>query len=105
MDTFNNPHDKFFKEVMSDIENARAFLQNYLPSEILQSIHTESIKIEKDSFIEKDLTEYFADLLFQAKVKNEEAYVYVLFEHKSYNDKNISLQLLKYMTSIWQKAA
>ncbi|MGB4201313.1 MAG: Rpn family recombination-promoting nuclease/putative transposase, partial [Thermotogota bacterium] len=28
-----NPHDKFFKEVMSHIEIARDFLMQYLPPE------------------------------------------------------------------------
>ncbi|WP_422674112.1 Rpn family recombination-promoting nuclease/putative transposase [Caldifermentibacillus hisashii] len=29
-------------------------------------------------------------------------YLYFLFEHKSYPDKGISLQLLKYMVEIWE---
>jgi len=37
------------------------------------------------------------------KMQQEEAYVYLLFEHKSKVDKHVSLQLLGYMTSIWKK--
>ena len=33
---------------------------------------------------------------------NREGYLYLLFEHKSYQDKGISLQLLKYMVEIWE---
>ncbi|HNW47377.1 MAG TPA: Rpn family recombination-promoting nuclease/putative transposase, partial [Thermotogota bacterium] len=43
------------------------------------------------------------DLLFRVKMQQEEAYVYLLFEHKSKVDKHVSLQLLGYMTSIWKK--
>jgi hypothetical protein len=38
-------------------------------------------------------------------MQKEEAYVYLLFEHKSKVDKHVSLQLLGYMTSIWKKTA
>ena len=105
MEKINKPHDKFFEEVMGDIETAKSFLQHYLPPKIVRLIEPESITIEKDSYIEKDLSEYFFDLLFRVKMQKEEGYVYLLFEHKSKVDKHVSLQLLGYMTSIWKKTA
>jgi predicted transposase/invertase (TIGR01784 family) len=103
LDKINKAHDKFFKEVLGDIETAKSFLQHYLPPKIVRLINPESITIEKDSYVEKDLSEYFFDLLFRVKMQQEEAYVYLLFEHKSKVDKHVSLQLLGYMTSIWKK--
>ena len=73
MDMFNNPHDRFFKEVMSEREIIRDFLQNYLPAEMVRLIDLESITAEKDSFVEKELQEYFSDLLFRVRLENEEA--------------------------------
>ncbi|HOF24468.1 MAG TPA: Rpn family recombination-promoting nuclease/putative transposase [Thermotogota bacterium] len=99
----NKPHDKLFKEVMGDMETVKSFIQHYLPPKIVRLIDPESITIETDSYIEKDLSEYFFDLLFRVKMQQEEAYVYLLFEHKSKVDKHVSLQLLGYMTSIWKK--
>jgi len=96
-------HDRFFKEVLGDIETAKSFLQHYLPPKIVRLIDPELITIEKDSYVEKDLSEYLFDLLFRVKIQQEEAYVYLLFEHKSKVDKHVSLQLLGYMTSIWKK--
>ena len=103
MEKINKPHDKLFKEVMGDIETAKSFIQHYLPPKIVRLIDPESITIETDSYIEKDLSEYFFDLLFRVKMQQEEGYVYLLFEHKSKVDKHVSLQLLGYMTSIWKK--
>ena len=103
METLNNPHDKFFKEVIGQREIARDFLMNYLPPETARFIDFNTISPEKDSFIEKELQEFFSDLLFRIQLENEEAYVYVLFEHKSAVDKPVGLQLLKYMTAIWGK--
>jgi predicted transposase/invertase (TIGR01784 family) len=74
VEKINKPHDKFFKEVMGDIETAKSFLQRYLPPKIVRLIEPESITIEKDSYIEKDLSEYFFDLLFRVKMQKEEAY-------------------------------
>ncbi|HOS25778.1 MAG TPA: Rpn family recombination-promoting nuclease/putative transposase, partial [Thermotogota bacterium] len=103
MEKISKSHDRFFKEVLGDIETAKSFLQHYLPPKIVRLIDPESITIETDSYIEKDLSEYFFDLLFRVKMQQEEAYVYLLFEHKSKVDKHVSLQLLGYMTSIWKK--
>ena len=103
MKKIDKPHDKLFKEVMGDIETAKSFIQHYLPPKIVRLIDPESIAIETDSYIEKDLSEYFFDLLFRVKMQQEEGYVYLLFEHKSKVDKHVSLQLLGYMTSIWKK--
>ncbi|HNW47461.1 MAG TPA: Rpn family recombination-promoting nuclease/putative transposase, partial [Thermotogota bacterium] len=98
-----NPHDRFFKEMMGDVENAQAFLETYLPPKILQTIDVDTMRAEKDSFIEQDLKEFYADLLFRATIRTRKAYVYILLEHKSYSDQNIGMQLLRYMSAIWDK--
>lgn len=103
MSLINKPHDKFFKETLSDIQTAKDFLQNYLPQEILEIIDLETITPQKDSYIEKELEETFSDLLFQTKIKHKDGYVYFLFEHKSYPSKKIALQLLKYILKIWEQ--
>jgi len=103
MDRLNNPHDRFFKEVLGNVANTQAFLETYLSSDVLQTIDVGTIQAEKDSFIEQDLKEFYADLLFRATIRNREAYVYILLEHKSYSDYNIGVQLLRYMSAIWDK--
>ena len=104
MHKITNPHDKFFKEVMSHIEIARDFLMQYLPPEKARPLDFETLSAEKDSHIGEDLRELFSDLIFRVKLRNEETDAYVLFEHKSAIDKPVGLQLLKYMTAIWGKA-
>ena len=59
-----NPHDKFFKEVLSRLEVARDFILYYLPSDIVGLFDVESLEIRKDSFIDKELKEHFSDILF-----------------------------------------
>jgi len=97
-----NPHDKFFKETFSKIEVARDFMNNYLPQSIINIIDLSTLEPQKDSFINEELQEVFSDMLFRVNINKKEGYVYFLFEHKSYNSKNISFQLLKYMLEIWE---
>jgi predicted transposase/invertase (TIGR01784 family) len=41
-------------------------------------------------------------MLYEVNLADTPGYVYVLFEHKSYHEKHIHLQLLEYMIKIWR---
>jgi len=97
----NNPHDVFFKKVFSEREIARDFIENYLPEKVLKIIDTRSIKILKDSFLDNDLKESFSDMVYKVNINNQPGYLYLLFEHKSYPDKMVAFQFLKYLTRLW----
>ena len=103
MDELHRPHDKFIKKCFSDKANAKSFFLEYFPKEIVELLDFENLELEKDSFLDSDLKEYFSDLLFKVKIKENYSYVYILFEHKSYREKNLYLQLLSYMLRIWEK--
>ena len=100
-----NPHDRFFKEALSRREVARDFILHYLPGEIVALLNVDSLVISKDSFVDKDLGEHLSDILYNVDMKHEgSAYIYVLFEHKSYPDLLISFHLLRYIVRIWEQA-
>lgn len=42
-------------------------------------------------------------MLFRTTINNRDGYVYFLFEHKSYPDRLVALQLLTYMVRIWNQ--
>lgn len=97
-----NPHDRLFREIWGKKSVAADFLQNYLPGNVLGLANLTTIEICKDSFIEKELEDYFSDLLYKVKLKDKPGYVYLLFEHKSYPEKHIHLQILEYKVKIWR---
>lgn len=101
MKVIKNPHDKFVKETLGDVEITRDFLQNYLPEYILGIINTDTLTPAKDTFV-TDLKEYFSDLLFQVEINGNAGYLYFLFEHKSYKENDIAIQLLSYLIEIWK---
>lgn len=97
-----NPHDKLFRETLSDVANARDYLSNYLPGRVLDLVDLDSLEISKDSFIEKELKDYFSDILYKVNFRKTQGYIYLLFEHKSYEEQRVHVQLLGYMHKIWQ---
>ena len=96
-----NIHDRFFKEIFSHKTHARDFLSTYLPEKISKLLDLNTLSTCKESFIEKELKEYFSDVLYQVKLKDQTAWIYLLFEHKSYPEKLSSFYLLRYMVKIW----
>lgn len=99
----NKVHDMMFKEMFSDPELTRVLMREILPAEMIKRMDMNSLKARKDTFITNEQSALYADLLFDVKMKNkEEGKVYLLFEHKSYSDSQVTLQLLSYMTEIWR---
>lgn len=62
----------------------------------------QNLEPQKDSFVSPELEENFSELLFQVEILGKESYLYFLFEHKSFRNKGLALQLLKYMVEIWE---
>ena len=91
------------KIAYNDLENARSLLADRLPDKVLNLLDLNTLEISKDSFIEKDLAQYYSDILYKVNLTDgSQGFIYVLFEHKSYYDKFVHLQLLEYMVKIWR---
>ncbi|MGH9939886.1 MAG: Rpn family recombination-promoting nuclease/putative transposase, partial [Blastocatellia bacterium] len=104
MSEITNPHDRFFKEVLSRPETAADFLANYLPPDVAAALDLSALELIKDSFTDEELRQHFSDLLYSTRLKGgQPALVYLLFEHKSEPEKEVSLQLLRYKTRIWER--
>jgi len=99
------PHDRTFEYVFKEKETAASLLKEYLPVKIRNKLDFDSLKISNDTFVDKKLEDYFADLLYEIKLKSsyKAAFIYILFEHKSWEEWFTCLQLLKYMVRIWEQ--
>ena len=97
-----NPHDKFFKEALTQPDAARTFLRDYLPADVAALLDLSRLQLVKDSFVDEALREHFSDLLYEVGLRDRgSVYVCVLFEHKSYVDPLVALQVLRYMVRVW----
>ena len=98
-----DPHDAFFKELFGRQELAIDFFRCYLPTQIYARIDPQSLKLVKDSFVDKELSRHFSDLLYSVRIRNRSGFIYLLFEHKSYIDPLAGFQLLRNMVKIWER--
>ena len=104
MTVLNNPHDRFFKAVFGRAEVAAEFLVRYLPAGVAREMDWTTLRAAKDSFLDPELAGHPADLLYAVELRGGgPAYVQVLFEHKSYVEARINLDLLRYRVRIWEQ--
>jgi predicted transposase/invertase (TIGR01784 family) len=104
-DSIHQPHDKLFKAAFSNPETAAAFLRSHLPSSLSNSIGWSSLEFLPGSFIDEQLRGSEADLLFRVKSKEDDLFLYVLWEHRSSPAPLMALRLLSYMVRIWTQQA
>ena len=62
------------------------------------------IDLDMTGYVSEDIKGYFSDMVVKTKINSgNETDIYFLFEHKSYEDKKIYIQFLKYMYLSWQQ--
>ena len=93
-------HDKIIRSAFENPFVAREFFEMHLPSHIKGSLVFETLKMEKDSFIEPSLKESILDILFSAKFNGEDGYLFLLLEHQSKPDYYMAFRLFRYMLNI-----
>jgi predicted transposase YdaD len=101
-DDLHNPHDKLFKHLLGDKENAASFLRNNLPQSLLSRLDLDRLEVLQASFVDSQYVQSEADLLFSVGVAGVPGFIYVLFEHQSSPDPLILLRLLSYMVRVWR---
>jgi predicted transposase/invertase (TIGR01784 family) len=94
-------HDRFFRESMARIEIAKRLLFTFLDRVILKNVDFSTFEIAKDDWIDEKFKEHRADILYSAKLLNQNECIFFLFEHKSTRDENTPSQILRYMNQIW----
>ncbi|EKR63535.1 hypothetical protein LEP1GSC036_4272 [Leptospira weilii str. 2006001853] len=103
MTEVHNPHDRLIRETFQDKKEAAIFFKNTLPPEVVKLLDLENLELSESSFISEELKQEQTDLLFQIPLKSgNKLNVYLLFEHKSYLENAIYIQLLGYLTEIYR---
>ncbi len=102
MEQITNVHDRFFRETFGRRDIAQGFLETYLPEDIRKQTDLRTLRIRKDSFVDKELREHFSDILYTVRFAGAELFLYLLFEHKSYPDMLTAFQLLRYIVKLWE---
>ena len=104
MADIHQPHDRLFRAVFSDADEAASLLQAALPDTIRLSFDWTTLTLVEGTFVDKDLHESQSDLLYQVEYTGtgQPVSMYVLFEHQSSPDPWLRLRLLRYCCRIWE---
>ncbi len=98
-------HDAFFKNLFAKREEAKHFLEKTIPPEFLKKLDMVSLRLDTTNYVSNELNKFFADVVYDCDYftneKKEKIKISLVFEHKSYVENFIHLQLLKYLISIW----
>ena len=100
--TPKDPHDRLFKRVMSDEANVRQFIKEFLPKDISSQIDLKEMKLIPTEKV-KGYNKYYMDIAVECYISDTKGQLYFVFEHKSYPDPGVLLQILSYMTVTWDE--
>jgi predicted transposase/invertase (TIGR01784 family) len=95
-------HDGLFSFSFDKKNVAESFVKENLPSEITKNLDFSTLTLDKDTFVDQKLSRCYADVLYHIQFRNKPAYLYFLFEHKSWEPNFPGVQLLKNMIRIWE---
>ncbi len=92
---FAQIHDMFFKHVSQKAENVAALLQADSRAELLEIIDWSTLRLEPSALVFFGIQRKETDLVYSAALKQTglAARILLLFEHKSYQDKNLVRQV------------
>jgi predicted transposase YdaD len=91
------------RAVLSDLVEARSFLQRYLPEALSRTLNWSTLRLLEGSFVDEDLRRSETDFLYEVERVEGEAslWLYILLEHQSTSDRWMRFRLLKYCCRIW----
>ena len=102
MPILHQPHDKLFKLSMAELAVAREFFEKNLPAAILKNIDLNSLKLEKESFIDEAYKDTEADVVYSVKMGNATTYLYLLCEEQTEVDEWLAFRVLVYTVRIME---
>ena len=99
----NNPYDAICRILFEDPVRADPLIREYLPLEIREELTEDLLQQRPGSWFDPQLVGHQADTLYEGRLKRgDTALIYLHLEHKSYVDRNLPLQLLRYQSRIWE---
>jgi predicted transposase/invertase (TIGR01784 family) len=99
----HQPHDKLFKLSMAEQAVAKEFFAAHMPTALLEKIDLDSLKLEKESFVDEAYKTTEADVVYSAKMGDTTAYLYLLCEQQTEVDAFLAFRLLGYTLRIMDK--
>jgi len=94
-------HDTLFKRAFSVPQHAAGLIRTMLPAAVVARMDVNALELLPASFVDAEMAERHADLLFRAPIDGRPAYVYILIEHQSAPDALMPFRGMTYIQRIW----
>ncbi|TVQ28533.1 MAG: hypothetical protein EA382_01815 [Spirochaetaceae bacterium] len=106
----NTPYDTLFRAAFDEPETARELTLLLLPERYASRLASARVTLEPETLVDRKARYRRTDLLLRftspgTTTTDRTTYVYVLYEHKSYRDRWVTVQVLHAMATIWQRLA
>ncbi len=98
-----NPHDALFRATFGDPQHARALLRSALPAWLAAAIDWPTLRVLDASFVDPELADHRGDLLFGVDAFGWMLYLYVVVEHRSTDERFLTLDMLRYVVRILER--
>jgi hypothetical protein len=97
------PHDALVRWTFSQRQHAAGLLKAALPPELTGAFDWRTLRLEKGSFVSKQLRKRHSDLVFSVVAAGQPLFVYVLLEHQRKVEALMVFRVLVYMTRLWEQ--
>ncbi|TDG94532.1 Rpn family recombination-promoting nuclease/putative transposase [Cardinium endosymbiont of Culicoides punctatus] len=97
------PHDMYFKSIFGRTDVMLDFLEYNLPAKIFHKIDKSTLRLTNKSFVHPIGTRGESDLVFQARMDNQDGYIYFVTEHQSKIDKYMPLRFMEYNLKLFRQ--
>lgn len=98
----HNVNDLEYKYIFSNKSLFLRLLKRIDKIKIFKGLTEENLELVDKNYVLPDFSEQESDLLYKARLQEEEIFFYILFEHQSTVDYNMAMRLLFYITDIWR---
>ncbi|MEV6770295.1 Rpn family recombination-promoting nuclease/putative transposase [Nocardia sp. NPDC051030] len=98
-----NPHDAYFRHVLSRPADAASELRAVLPEGVAARVDWGALVLQPGSFVSEELRSRYSDILFRTRLDGHDAYVFLLIEHQSRSDRFMAFRMLDYLVAIWNQ--
>jgi len=99
----NKKHDLLFKGLFSVKKHLQDLVRGTLPRDILGKVHLDTLEYDPTEYVDREMGARFKDICFNVLYGNDRIKIALIYEHKSYPEKRVYLQLLQYILNVWEK--
>lgn len=99
----NNIHDKSYKTLFSNREIFLNLIQDFVSDTWGKELTKDNLALVNKSYILSDYNEIESDIVYKARIGENEVFFYLLMEFQSSVDYRMPIRLLMYMIEIWRE--